>query len=168
MTNYPPAYDSSANAQQQAGTIDRQKILDEEHLRLLVVGYYIMGSVVAFYSLFGMLYVAMGLLMFHMPGAFTTVHPAVSGPTPAPTPPGPHMVGDIFAVIGAIFVIGGLVFGALTFLAGLSVARKRHYIFVLVVAGLLCLAVPFGTALGVATFLVLNRRSVLPLVGLPS
>ena len=41
----------------------RQSLLDDEHLRLLALGYQIEGGVSACFSLFGLLYVVMGVGM---------------------------------------------------------------------------------------------------------
>jgi hypothetical protein len=39
---------------------NRQSIIDEEHLKLLSLGYMISAATSAFFSLFGLMYVAMG------------------------------------------------------------------------------------------------------------
>jgi hypothetical protein len=39
-------------------------------------------------------------------------------------------------------------------------AHRKHYTFCLVMAGVECLFMPFGTVLGVFTILVLNRQTV--------
>lgn len=54
---------------------------------------------------------------------------------------------------------------ALSGFAGRSLSRRRHYVFCLVAAGLACLSFPLGTALGVFTFMVLQRPSVKALFG---
>jgi hypothetical protein len=46
------------------------------------------------------------------------------------------------------------------FLAGRNLAQQRRYTFCLVIAGLLCIFIPFGTVLGVFTIVVLVRPSV--------
>lgn len=50
--------------------------------------------------------------------------------------------------------------GALVIVSGRSIKRRRRRVFSLIVAGLSCLFFPFGTALGVFTFIVLLRPSV--------
>jgi hypothetical protein len=44
--------------------------------------------------------------------------------------------------------------------AGRFLARRKHHLFCLVVAGVECLFFPFGTVLGVFTIIVLMRPSV--------
>jgi hypothetical protein len=41
----------------------RQAIIDEEHLNLLSIGYLVSAGVAALFSLFGLLYVFMGVIM---------------------------------------------------------------------------------------------------------
>jgi hypothetical protein len=45
-------------------------------------------------------------------------------------------------------------------MSGLFLLKRRHRMFILIVAGLNCLSVPLGTILGVFTFVVLGRDSV--------
>jgi hypothetical protein len=45
-------------------------------------------------------------------------------------------------------------------ISGVFLRQRKHRMFSLVVAGLNCLQIPFGTALGVFTFIVLLRDSV--------
>ena len=44
--------------------------------------------------------------------------------------------------------------------AGRFLAKRRHYMFCLVMAGIECLFMPFGTVLGVFTIIVLIREGV--------
>ena len=53
----------------------------------------------------------------------------------------------------------------LIFLGGRSLRRRDRYMFCLVVAGISCMLMPFGTALGVFTILVLLRPSVKQIFG---
>ena len=48
----------------------------------------------------------------------------------------------------------------LNVLSGLFLLKKRNRLFSLIIGGLNCLQIPFGTALGVFTLLVLSRDSV--------
>jgi hypothetical protein len=92
---------------------------------------------------------AMGLLFSHMPD---------SGARPGQGPPA--FVGHIFAVIGLVIF---LIFIALA-LAKLKVAfaikKHKSRTFCMVIAGISCLEVPYGTVLGALTFIVLGRESI--------
>jgi hypothetical protein len=41
----------------------RQSVLDEEHLRLLRIAHFVQGGITVFFSLFGLMYVFMGILV---------------------------------------------------------------------------------------------------------
>jgi hypothetical protein len=56
-----------------------------------------------------------------------------------------------------VLLLTGLV---LNVLSGFFLWRKRNRLFSLIIGGLNCLQIPFGTALGVFTILVLSRDSV--------
>ncbi len=128
----------------------RQSIVDEEHLKLLSLGYMVSGGFAALFSLFGLLYLGIGIVL-----ALTIPHTtAASGEPP------PAFIGWIFAGIGVVFFVGALAVAAAKFYVASSIRRRESRTFCMVVAGLSCLEFPYGTLLGVATFIVLGRDSV--------
>ena len=70
-------------------------------------------------------------------------------------------------VIGAVGILAGLTLAVLTVAAGRRLAKYRSHTYCLVVAALLCLFMPLGTALGVFTLIVLMRPSVKQLFSAP-
>src|SRR5690606_34060603 len=62
-----------------------------------------------------------------------------------------------FYVAAGIFLAAAMI---ANLLSGLWIRARKNRVFSLVVAGLNCLQVPFGTVLGVFTILVLARDSV--------
>jgi len=130
---------------------------DQEHLRLLMLAYYIMAGYIAFFSLFGLIYVGMGAMF--MSGAI---------PLPPTGQGDPRVMGMFFAGIGATFVVFGMGFALLTFLAGRSIRDRRRRILIYVVAGLGCIHIPWGTLLGICTFMVFARPSVKALFERPA
>ena len=127
----------------------RQSILDEEHLRLLRIGYFIQGGVTALMCLMGLMYVFMGIFM-------STIVMRNADGAGAP----PRFVGVIFALFGAAFTLSGILFATLQFLAAQGIGRRRSRTLCLVAAALSCLLIPYGTVLGICTFIVLDRRGV--------
>ena len=119
---------------------------DLEHLRLLKFTYYVLAGISGAGTLFAMLW---AIIM----GTIFTVLP------PGPNAPPPFIK---FIFIGMAFLIFGMGLGTtlLTFFTGRNLARHRHHTFCLVVAALACLSVPWGTAIGVCTIIVLNRPGV--------
>ncbi len=75
--------------------------------------------------------------------------------------------GWLFIVVGAMAISLGWTLALLVLIAGRQLAARRRYTYCLVVAGLECLFMPFGTVLGVFTILVLARPSVKALFGEP-
>ena len=53
-----------------------------------------------------------------------------------------------------------LTLAALIFATGRCIARRRRYMFCLVMAGVECTFMPMGTVLGIFTIIVLIRESV--------
>ena len=69
-------------------------------------------------------------------------------------------MGWMFFAIGVAMSLAFLVMAFLNFFAGRWMSARRKRIFILVLSGLNAMAFPFGTALGVFTFIVLLRPSV--------
>ena len=124
---------------------------DEEHLRLITLFHYVVAGLEAVTGLLFVFHFGMGLAMLtgHWPG--------VSSPSSAPTP---DFMGWMFTAFGGIAIVGYETLALLTLIAGLSIRKRRHHLFCLIVAGIGCLNMPIGTALGAFTFVVLLRPSV--------
>jgi hypothetical protein len=122
---------------------------DQEHLRLLALGYYILSGMTLFFTLFTLLYIAMGIVFS-------------SGLIPANrnSNDDPRVAGYIFLGVGIAAFVVGLTFAVLYFAVGRSLRGRRHRTFCLVMAGLSCLYVPWGTALGICSIIVLVRPEV--------
>jgi hypothetical protein len=93
--------------------------------------------------------------------SFTFTYPGrpviSSGPV---FPPPPAQFGWLLVVFGALSVLLGWTWGILLIVSGRCIARRRHRVFSMVIAGLSCLQIPFGTALGVFTMIELSKDSV--------
>jgi hypothetical protein len=121
---------------------------DEEHLRLLSIFHFVVAGITALFALFPIIHLAIGLAI-------------VSGALP-PTDGDevPAFFGWFFVLFAGTWIVIGLAFAGLIALGGRALRRRQHYTFCLVVAGLACLIMPFGTVLGVFTIIVLMRDSV--------
>jgi hypothetical protein len=126
---------------------DRQAIVDQEALKLLPIGYWVSGGYWAVYGLGMIVYFAF------VGSLFTSLPPGGSG---AP----PRALGWLFLGFGifGFFVLAALV--ALKILVGFWMRKRQHLAATMVVAGITCLEVPYGTLLGVGTFITLARPSV--------
>jgi hypothetical protein len=134
--------------------VTRQSILDEEHLKLLSLGYVVSAGIHAFFSLFGLMYVFMGAMF----SAIIAHIPESAGKTNQAAPPA--FVGWFFVGFGAALVVLFLGVAAAQFYVSLCLKRRKSRTFCMVVAGIICLGFPYGTFLGLLTFLVLGRESV--------
>ena len=76
------------------------------------------------------------------------------------------MIGWFFVVIASVVILGFWTVAFVIFLGGRSLRRRHRYMFCMVVAGISCMLMPFGTALGVFTILVLVRPSVKQIFGI--
>jgi len=129
---------------------DQQARRDAEHLKLLAIFHFILAAL-------GLLGIA--FLAFHF--AFMRaifMNPEMwknekSGPPP-----------EIFFKLimwgyafGVVVMLTG---GVLNLLSGLFIRKRHHRMFSIIIGGLNCLHVPFGTLLGVFTILILSRDSV--------
>jgi hypothetical protein len=132
--------------------IDRQAILDAEHLKLLSWGYMVSGGMALLFSLFALIYVAMGAV-------FLFVGQSAGAASKANDVP-PAIIGWFMAGFGLAFFLVMVLIGVLKFYTARCLRRRSSRIFCLVIAAFSCLEFPYGTFLGVCTFLVLARESV--------
>jgi hypothetical protein len=124
---------------------------DAEHLTLLSIFHYVVAGLAALFSCFPLFHLVIGIAM-------------VSGQLEG-TDPTARMVGWFFVVFAGVAILCGLAFAVAVFLAGRSLAHRTRYMYCLVMAGIECIFMPFGTVLGVFTILVLLRDSVKRLFG---
>jgi hypothetical protein len=127
-----------------------QRNVDEDHLNLLAIFHFVIAAM----TLLGILFLFAHYAMMH----FIFTNPDIwkdqkDGPPPE----------AIFSIFIIIYIIAGaflVVIGILNVMSGLFLRERKNRTFSLVVAAIDCLQFPFGTTLGVFTFVVLFRDSV--------
>jgi hypothetical protein len=124
---------------------------DEEQLQLLAIFHYVVAGLAALFSFFPLLYTTVGAI-FIFAARHGTAKPGEDLP--------PEFLGWIFAVLGSLLFLIGIAMAICILIAGRSLALRKRYLFVLVMACVECLFIPFGTILGVFTIVVLSRESV--------
>ena len=129
---------------------DARKIVDAEHLRLLAIFHFVSAGLAMIGVAFASLYLVMFQVFFSNPEMWTKSQQA---------PPPAGIIG-FFRWFIALFVLWFLAGAVGNLLSGVYLRSRRHRTFSMVVAGLNCLHIPIGTALGVFTFVVLSRDSV--------
>ncbi|MGD0923525.1 MAG: hypothetical protein ABSA70_17450 [Terriglobia bacterium] len=130
----------------------RQSIIDEEHLKLLSLGYLVSGGFNAMFSLFGVMYLVIGIVM-----AVVVSH---APETAAKGEPGPALVGYFFGGVGLVVFLVMMALAIGKFWAALCIRRRKSRTYCMVVAGISCVGFPYGMLLGVLSFVVLGRDSV--------
>ena len=134
---------------------------DLEHLRLLSIFHYVVGGIIALFACFPIIHLLMGIF-------FVANAPAIRDAQKPGDPEFPvEIFGAMFIIIPAIIILMGWTLAVLTIIAGRKLSKHQSYIYCLVIAGLLCMFMPFGTVLGVFTLLVLTRGSVKELFNRP-
>lgn len=122
---------------------------DEEQLRLLSIFHYVCAGLAALCACFPIFHFVLGLFLMLRPDSF--------GPTKDQPP---AWFGAIFVVFASIIILLGWTFAGLLAYAGRCLARRKNYTFCIVMAGVSCLYMPFGTVLGIFSIVVLVRPSV--------
>jgi hypothetical protein len=138
-----------------------QAAVDAENLRLLEIVYYIAGGVTALFSCFFILHFIMFLVIGLNPQFFN------NGPNHAATPPPAGLFLGVAAFIGAL-ILAGWTFGGLQIYTGRCLKNRKHRTFVLIIAGLETCFIPWGTAIGIWTILLLQRPGVKASFAAPS
>ncbi len=122
---------------------------DNEHLKLLRLFHFVCAAMAALVSCFPIIHLIVGIV-------FVAGGESISKKGDSP----PMFIGWIFIGIASVLILMGWTFAALLAWAGRCLGRRKHYTFCMVMAGAACLFMPFGTALGVFTIIVLIRPSV--------
>lgn len=136
-----------------------QVLQDESHLRLLSIFHYVLAG------LYGL---GLGFLILHgifmaavfasgMTTTFST--PGTTTVTPGPSTMPEAMIG---IMVGFYLLIGLSITTMIVcnILSARFIAKRTNSTFSYVIAGINCIQCPFGTALGVFTFIILSRASV--------
>lgn len=131
-----------------------QRKIDADHLNTLAICHF----VVAGFALLGLLGLAIHYaafsFFFSQPELVAEMEKAQKG---MPNPAEFFAIFRWFYLFAAVALIVG---GIFNLMSGLYMRRRTNRTFSLVVAGFDCLQFPFGTILGVFTFIVLLRDSV--------
>ncbi|HLY08602.1 MAG TPA: hypothetical protein VKW04_04750 [Planctomycetota bacterium] len=123
---------------------------DDEHLKNLVLGHTVVSALTALFGCMFIMHLAIGIVSIVAP---EKMGGGKSGPPPA-------FFGWMFAVMGGAAVLGFWTIAGAMFVAGRSIKRRKRHTFCLIVAGLSCFFMPFGTALGICSLMLLTRPTV--------
>lgn len=127
-----------------------QQKVDADHLKLLIIFHYVVAGLALLGTFILVVEYFFFTSIFSNPAIWKD---AKGGPPPA----------EIMTIFKWMFPAIGVFVAAcaaVNILSAIFLQRRQNRTFSLVVAGLNCLHFPFGTALGVFTFIVLMRDSV--------
>ncbi len=131
--------------------------IDTEHLRILSIFYYIMAGLSGMALLF---IIGHGFLMTMVFGFATNIETPSSEESQSLDL---LEFAPILGLMGVFYIVIGLLtlaVGVMNFKTARFLRQRRGKTFTMVTAGINCLNFPFGTILGVFTFVVLSRPSV--------
>lgn len=165
--------------------VHRMNSQDDAHLKLISVLHFVMGGLYLLGIGFIILhFMIMSFVLRAAEGDYTAKHsspavvlpaspdetavvmesplatPAVPVPARPPASPFPKEIMPLFI---AFYAVGGVILVVLcvcNVLSGLYIRERKNRTFSFIVAGVNCIQFPFGTALGVFTFIVLSRVGV--------
>ncbi|KAB7771965.1 hypothetical protein [Xanthomonas maliensis] len=126
---------------------------DLQQLKLLSIFHYVLAGITGLFSLFPLIHLVMGLAI-------------VTGKLPMqtaghdPAQMDPRLIGWFFVVFAAGVILCGMSLAGFMAYAGRCIAQRRRHLLCLIVAGVSCSFMPFGTVLGVFTLVVLLRPQV--------
>lgn len=126
---------------------------EASQLRLLSIFHYVLAGFTALFSLFPLIHLAMGI-------AIITGAMPMDTPADQEAPFDPRLFGWFFVVFAALFIAAGMTLAGYMAYAGRCLAQRRRHLLCMVVAGLSCMFMPFGTVLGVFSLVVLSRPSI--------
>lgn len=120
----------------------------DEHLRLISIFHYVVAALASLFALFPVIHLVIGIAML------------TGGLAKGSDDEGLRWVGGFFVTFASVWIVMGLSFAICLVLAGRNIARRTRYTFCLVMAGLECVFVPFGTVLGVFSLILLTKDEV--------
>lgn len=152
----------------------RRQVIALDRLRLLSLGCYVSGAIGAAFVSFLLIHFFVFLGFWFIPqsqwnaGTRSPAATQQASPTALPsaspsadTNQGPPAIifRIVAAVIGVIIIVGWTL-GALTAYAGHCIKKRKHKVFIYIMAAVSCIWVPYGTLPGIATILLFQWPEV--------
>jgi len=138
---------------------------DDSHLNTLAIIHYIMGGFMALFACIPLVHFFLGLSILlgwgNMQGAMVEQNAGQSTSPPFP----PELFAWLFFGMGLLFFLVGQAISIAVVVSGRFLHQRKNYLFSFIMACILCTFMPFGTALGIFTIIVLSRDSVKTLYG---
>jgi hypothetical protein len=131
----------------------KQKIIDDEHLKLLSLFNYISGGLTLLFAFFVGAYFIIIFSVISSADFQQELNPAMNGQMP-------DAVFKVMLFVMIIFFVLGILFGVAQIISGrlIKLRKARWFSFAAAIVNLLLF--PYGTILGIFTMVVLERNSV--------
>jgi hypothetical protein len=122
------------------------------NLNILSIFHYVFAGITGLTACFPIFHLIMGLTML-----FGDFYPQeVSPEMPFPF----EVFGLMFTIIPAAIILLGWAFAIAAAISGYFLSKRRNYNYCLIIAGISCVFMPFGTILGVFTLVELLKDDV--------
>lgn len=121
---------------------------DLAHLDTIGILYYVLAGITAVFSLFPVIHLIVGIGMLTLPAQpGQPAHEAA-------------FVGWLFIAVAVSLIGFGMTLAVLFLMIARRLRQRRGYMFCVVVSAVSCLSMPFGTALGVFSLIVLTKAPI--------
>lgn len=132
---------------------EKQKIIDNEHLKLLTLFHYISGGLTLALTLFIGGYFFLIFAIIASAGLEQEFDSSINSEFP-------EVFLTIFVTIMVIILIFVLAFGVAQIVSGRLIEQRKMRWFSFTIAIINLLSLPYGTILGVLTIIVLDKQSI--------
>lgn len=124
---------------------------DLAHLDTIGILYYVLAGITAVFSLLPVIHLIVGIGMLALPA-----QPGAPGQTGHEA----ALVGWLFIAVAVSLIGFGMTLAVLFLMVARRLRQRRGYMFCVVASAVSCLSMPFGTALGVFSLIVLTKAPV--------
>lgn len=121
---------------------------DLAHLDTIGILYYVLAGITAVFSLFPLIHLIVGIGMLALP------------PQPGQPEQGAAFVGWLFIAVAVALIGFGMSLAVLFLMVARRLRQRRGYMFCVIASAVSCLSIPFGTALGVFSLIVLTKAPI--------
>jgi hypothetical protein len=119
---------------------------DEQYLNLLSIFHYVVGSLTALFSCAFLIHIVIGIAMLVSDSRGQNHHP--------------RFLAWFIILFPSVAILAGWTLSGFIIAAGRRLKRRTSYTFCLVMAGIECIFMPFGTVLGIFTIITLMKEPV--------
>lgn len=121
---------------------------DLAHLDTIGILYYVLAGITTLFALFPVIHLVVGIGMLTLPAQ------------PGQSAHDARLVGWLFIGVAVSLIGFGMILAVLFAMVARRLRQRRGYMFCVVASAVSCLSMPFGTALGVFSLIVLTKAPI--------